>query len=605
MNTKKKHKSTILKKLLFTFGGLSLLLFLLFGASLLYVTSSSFIELTENMNLQLAASRGDEIARWLEGHINEVKGFADLNIIKNGSMEDAGIYLEGRHNSLNKDFAMIFISDDQGNYHSSLGADGNISSRAYFKDLKEGDLDVAVSNPVVSKSMGIPIFVIAYKVTDSNGNFKGIIATTVKLETLTNIAASVKMGETGFGFIVDGTAAVIAHPDQDLIMKTIDSEEYEQGLVGLEELLPQLTDEIKGIQGEIKDKSGQRLVTFLHSVKMTPGWTLGITISRKEYFATITETIRLIILMTAIAITILVVAVLIFARSFSKTIKAAALLAVQISGGDLTARIDDKLLKQSDEVGDLARALNQMTSELRENFIEIQTIADQITEGSESISSTSQIMSEGATEQAATSQEVSASMDKMTDSINANSDNTDLTESIAIKVAVSAGEGGKAVDETISFSKNISQKINVISEIARQTNMLALNAAIEAARAGAAGSGFAVVAGEVRKLAVNSQSSANEIISAATESLKVATTAGQILLDEVIPEIKNTAELVSEVKAATNEQRMESEQINIALRQLDSVIQQNAASSEELASMAEEFSSQAMVLSELVVRFKT
>jgi methyl-accepting chemotaxis protein len=500
---------------------------------------------------------------------------------------------------------MIFISDDQGNYHSSLGADGNISSRAYFKDLQEGGLDVAISNPVVSKSMGIPIFVIAYKVTDRSGSFKGIIAATVKLETLSHIAASVKMGETGFGFIVDGTGSVIAHPDQNLIMKTMDSEEYQQGLTGLDSLLVYLTNETKGTLGEIRDISGERLVTFLHSVKMTPGWTLGITISRKEYLATITETIRLIILMTVIAITVLVAAVFQFARSFSRTIKAAALLAVQISGGDLTARIDDKLLRQTDEVGDLARALNQMTTELRENFIEIQSIADQITQGSESISSTSQLMSEGATEQAATSQEVSASMDKMTDSINANSDNTNMTESIAKKVAVSAGEGGKAVDETITYSKNISEKINVINEIARQTNMLALNAAIEAARAGAAGSGFAVVAGEVRKLAVNSQKSASEIISETKESLKVATSAGQILLEEVIPEIRNTAKLVSEVKAATEEQRMESEQINTALRQLDSVIQQNAASSEELASMAEEFSSQALVLSELVVRFKT
>ena len=172
MNTEKKHNTTILKKLIFTFGGLSLILFLIFGGSLLYVTSSSFTELTENMNLQLAASRGDEISRWLEGHINVVKGFSDLTIMKTGSLEEAGAYLEDRHNSLNKEFAMVFISDDQGNYHSSLGADGNISSRDYFQDLKNGALDVAISNPVVSKSMGIPIFVIAYRVSDGNGDFK-------------------------------------------------------------------------------------------------------------------------------------------------------------------------------------------------------------------------------------------------------------------------------------------------------------------------------------------------------------------------------------------------------------------------------------------------
>ncbi|MDC7235723.1 MAG: methyl-accepting chemotaxis protein [Spirochaetales bacterium] len=600
-----KKNGSILKKLLLTFGGLSLILFLVFGGALLSITNRSFTSLNRDMNLQIAASRGDEIARWLEGQQNYVKGVADLNIIRTGTLEEAGNYLAGRHSSFSREIAMIFVSDDQGKYRSSLGAAGDISGRDYFKDIKSGAAEAVVSNPVISKSMGIPIFVIARKVEDSNGKFKGIIAATVKLETLSQIAGSVKIGRTGYGFILDGTRTVLAHPEQDLIMSTPDSELYQTSLMGIEDLVSLMGEDEKGIQGEFTDRNGNRMVSFLHTVKMTPGWILGITISRSEYLESITKTIRLIILMTAGAILILVVAVFQFARRFSNTIEAASAVAVQIAGGDLTAAIDPALLKKNDEVGDLARALNLMTTELRNSFIEIQSIANQISDGSESISSTSQLLSEGATEQAATSQEVSASMDKMTDSINANSDNTDMTESIANKVAVSAGDGGKAVDDTITYSKNISDKIQIISEIARQTNMLALNAAIEAARAGTAGSGFAVVAGEVRKLAVNSQNAAFEIIAETTESLKVASTAGQILLDHVIPEIKNTAELVSEVKAATQEQRSEAEQINTALRQLDTVIQQNAASSEELASMAEEFSSQALILSDQVARFKT
>ena len=151
--------------------------------------------------------------------------------------------------------------------------------------------------------------------------------------------------------------------------------------------------------------------------------------------------------------------------------------------------------------------------------------------------------------------------------------------------------------------KEIAAKISIIEEIARQTNLLALNAAIEAARAGEHGKGFAVVATEVRKLAERSQLAAGEINKLSASSVEVAEKAGE-MLTRIVPDIQRTAELVSEINAASNEQNAGAEQINKAIQQLDKVIQQNASATEEMASTSEELSSQAEQLQETISFFR-
>ena len=191
----------------------------------------------------------------------------------------------------------------------------------------------------------------------------------------------------------------------------------------------------------------------------------------------------------------------------------------------------------------------------------------------------------------------------MSASINQNAANGRQTEEMAVKGANEAGEGARAVSETIDAMREIADKITVIEEIAYQTNLLALNAAIEAARAGDHGRGFAVVAAEVRKLAEKSQTSAKEISGLASTSVSVADRSGRVLKD-LVPSIKKTAELVQEVAAASAEQASGVAQVNQAMTRVDNVTQRNASAAEELASTAEEMAAQAQALEQLVAFFR-
>ncbi|MDO1580505.1 methyl-accepting chemotaxis protein [Rhizobium oryzicola] len=285
-------------------------------------------------------------------------------------------------------------------------------------------------------------------------------------------------------------------------------------------------------------------------------------------------------------------------RSMVINLRETARVADEIANGDLTVNV--KPMSDKDTLG---TALRSMVERLRGVVADALSAGDNVSSGSQELSASSEQLSQGATEQASAAEEASASMEQMAANIKQNADNAAQTEKIARQSSRDAEASGQAVTRAVGAMRTIAEKISIVQEIARQTDLLALNAAVEAARAGEHGKGFAVVASEVRKLAERSQAAAAEISTLSGETVQVATEAGE-MLSKLVPDIQKTAELISEISAACREQDIGAAQINEAIQQLDKVTQQNAGASEQMSATSEELAAQAEELQASIAFFR-
>jgi len=317
----------------------------------------------------------------------------------------------------------------------------------------------------------------------------------------------------------------------------------------------------------------------------------------------LTSSSLIVIVGLIVAIIIALSFAVIITRSIVTGITRGVAIAETVSAGNLTERIEDEFLARKDEVGQLARAFSNMIEKLKDVIGSVISGSDNIAAASQQMSSTAQEMSQGGTEQASSAEEVSSSMEEMAANIQQNTDNARETEKIARQAETGIMDSSKASEQAVGAMRDIAEKIGIIGEISRQTNILALNAAVEAARAGEHGKGFAVVAAEVRKLAERSQVAAAEIDKLSKFGVSISEEAGQKLAS-IVPEIQKTARLVQEIAAASIEQNSGADQVNSAIQQLNQVTQQNAAASEEMATSSEELASQADQLLDMVSYFK-
>lgn len=298
--------------------------------------------------------------------------------------------------------------------------------------------------------------------------------------------------------------------------------------------------------------------------------------------------IPLVIVSTVSMLFVLLMFIILIKRKISRPLSLINSAIMNLSSGDadLTYRLPED---GNDEFTQVTRGVNKFIEILQATIIKVQNVADEVLSGSSQISSSSQSISIGASEQAVSMKEMATTMEQVAINISQTSENAEKTRKIAVSTCTEGREGSIAVSSAVDAVKEITSKIAVIQDITNQTNLLSLNAAIEAARAGSAGRGFAVVANEVRKLADRTKDAAADIIDLSNQTIVAADNAGN-KIQHVVPEVEKTTELIEEISAACHEQDSSASHIIQAIQKLDSVVQQNAAASEELAAMAEQLS---------------
>jgi methyl-accepting chemotaxis protein len=522
----------------------------------------------------------------------------------------------------------------------------------WYKIATNTSQPVVWSDPYLDTTTNVAMVTSTAPFYDGQKNFLGVATGDIDLSSLQKMVSDLKVGNTGYAFLVDKNGTYLATRDSQKLMKVKIEEEQDKVFASLgKEIMSRES-------GETSFQEGKNVNHVYYKTISSTGWKLAFVISATEVYQPINEMTWTVIPVIVIAILLVVMSILYNSRYINNNIRQVNQVVYSMAQGDLSRTIP---VNGTDEFAQMSSQLNKMREQLRTiiekvslNSQQVAATSEQLAAGveenskaTEQITKAVQTIAVGADGQMSISDNVVQVMTQISDDIEQIASSTQLVTQTAQKASEIANEGNEVVEGSIKQMNLIDQKVKACSEainilhtksqeinqitslitsIAAQTNLLALNAAIESARAGEYGKGFAVVADEVRKLAEQSGEAANQInglisdiqqeIGKAVASMNdgaVAVNNGILMVDHAGSSFRNILNAVSEVSGQTQQVHSAVEQIHsstatmislskqLALISKEAAVntQQVAASTEEQTASMEEISSSTQSLAKM------
>jgi methyl-accepting chemotaxis protein len=565
--------------------------------------------LTETITASMqkeAASAADDVGAWIAARKNEVLMMATGPVIVSGNKEAMVPFLKGATDS-NKAYESISYADPTGDTITAAGTKVNSADRDYFKRALAGE--VVISDPLVSRATNRYVMMVAVPVK-ANGRVTGVLTGVIDFEVMAKTVGTIKVGQTGFAYILQGDGLVIVHPNKEYVMKSNPLKDANAD-PGQKALTAQM---VKGEKGLATQTTVGVERYFAYAPVPGTKWSLGVAVPSAEVTGAVSALTWITLVTILVVLILAVVAISIFARRIANPIRQLETAANRIAGGDIT---ETRLgITTNDEIGRLGQAFETMAGNLRSLIKQVAQASDQVAASSEELTASAEQSSQAssqiaasitdvaavADEQLEAASEASAVVEQMSAGIQQVAAGANQVAAQSARAADKAADGGQAVDKAVSQmsrvedtvtrsaavvaklgdrSKEIGQIVDTIAGIAGQTNLLALNAAIEAARAGEQGRGFAVVAEEVRRLAEQSQEAAGKIAQLIGE-IQGDTDKAVIAMNDGTREVKTGAEVVNAAGAAFREIADLVTLVSKQMKESSAAIQQIAGGSQQI-----------------------